>query len=432
MNAVSEPGSPVRVNPHCLDRVVALSGQHAVIAAEDVYNEQGLKLIAKGSRVDHSTHERLIRFKLRKPIETSVTVENGVDARQLSDLAETLIATYPVITQTLVRKDQKSLILNKIGQLRFDPASTLLLSLQQNEAHRMEHAVLVMLIAAGIGADLKLDETELENLMIAATLHDIGELYMAPDTHAGQEHPDQWRKIAGHTVIGEMVLQETTHFSRSVARAIGEHHERCSGFGYPRQLRDSDISPIGKILQTAEMLSGHLGNPDCDPLRIDHALKIVHGDFPRPIVNAVISANTQHRRTDQPEPFDLIPTCNRAQALRQRIDSAIAWIEQNERGEPTQKALAKTAQERLLMLRSALHSTGICAISSCVEKWAKLTHTERIELDSIVEELGGRLGELARLIALRAHVCGDAASEFAVDLHQRLDEQPRFAPAKPN
>lgn len=46
----------------------------------------------------------------------------------------------------------------------------------------MEHAVLVMLIAAGIGAGWKLDETELENLMVAATLHDIGELYMAPDT----------------------------------------------------------------------------------------------------------------------------------------------------------------------------------------------------------------------------------------------------------
>lgn len=431
MNAVSESPNlkSAEVNPHYLKRVVQLSDHRDVIASEDIYDEHGLKLIAKGSRVDHSTHERLIRFKLRKPLETTVAIEDGVNSGHLSKIAQELVARNPLIALAQVNKDHRLRIHNTLSRIHFDPPSTLLLSLLQQETHRMEHAMLVALLASGIGTEMKLDEARLEELMIAAILHDIGELYMAPDTHADAEHPshDQWRQIAAHAVVGEMVLQETTRVPASVARAVGEHHERCSGFGYPKQLKDNDISAAGKILQAAEMLSDLVSYPDCDPLRIDHALTIVLSDFARTIVDVVISANFHPQGMDATEAFDFAPICLRAQTLLQRIDSTIAWIEENPHLESAEQALANTARDRLKMLQSALHSTGICAIGACLEKTANLTHSERIELETTVEELSCRLRELGQLITLRAHASGHERSGFVTGLYQRLEEQPSSA-----
>jgi len=66
------------VNPHFLDHVLAASETHEVQASEDILERSGIKLLAKGARVDAVLRDRLLDHKLRKPLEQCLEVADGV------------------------------------------------------------------------------------------------------------------------------------------------------------------------------------------------------------------------------------------------------------------------------------------------------------------------------------------------------------------
>jgi len=57
------------VNPHYLDNVVATARSHELAASEDIVSGNGVKLIAKGTRIDAAVRDRLLEHKLRRPLE---------------------------------------------------------------------------------------------------------------------------------------------------------------------------------------------------------------------------------------------------------------------------------------------------------------------------------------------------------------------------
>jgi hypothetical protein len=79
------------VNPHYLQNVMDLAKTHEVIASEDIYDAKGVKLVSKGTRVNDSMQERLVRFKLRKPLENSLSVEGGVGPDLLLSEAQSVL-----------------------------------------------------------------------------------------------------------------------------------------------------------------------------------------------------------------------------------------------------------------------------------------------------------------------------------------------------
>jgi hypothetical protein len=57
------------VNPHYLDHVVKLSETSDIEASEDIVSGTGMKLLAKGAKIDARARERLLEFRLTKPLE---------------------------------------------------------------------------------------------------------------------------------------------------------------------------------------------------------------------------------------------------------------------------------------------------------------------------------------------------------------------------
>jgi hypothetical protein len=95
------PSISTIVNQHYLDKVMNLAEEMPVIATEDIYDIRGNKLLAKGSAVNRRLQEKLIVHKLTKPIESSLCVEDGVDARLIGNTAKILIETQPVLAAFL-------------------------------------------------------------------------------------------------------------------------------------------------------------------------------------------------------------------------------------------------------------------------------------------------------------------------------------------
>ena len=85
------------VNPHYLDHVVKLSETSDIEASEDIVSGTGMKLLAKGAKIDARARERLLEFRLSKPLENMMRVVGGPDPAVFHPLAETLLARHALL-----------------------------------------------------------------------------------------------------------------------------------------------------------------------------------------------------------------------------------------------------------------------------------------------------------------------------------------------
>jgi response regulator RpfG family c-di-GMP phosphodiesterase len=103
--------------------------------------------------------------------------------------------------------------------------------------------------ARGLAQRLNLDDSEVQNVMFAALLHDIGklglpdELLTKPFTLLTQEHRVQVMK---HPVIGQNILMSIERL-REAALLVRHHHECFDGTGFPDHLAGMAI-PLGSRL----------------------------------------------------------------------------------------------------------------------------------------------------------------------------------------
>ncbi len=100
-----------------------------------------------------------------------------------------------------------------------------------------------------VGQELGLEEAELQNLEVAALLHDIGKVGI-PDSilkKPGRLDPDEYALMKKHPEYGWAVLRMLPGFERA-ALDILHHHENLDGKGYPAGLKGSEIPIVSRIV----------------------------------------------------------------------------------------------------------------------------------------------------------------------------------------
>jgi HD-GYP domain-containing protein (c-di-GMP phosphodiesterase class II) len=100
-----------------------------------------------------------------------------------------------------------------------------------------------------VGQELGLEEAELQNLEVAALLHDIGKVGV-PDSilrKPGRLDPEEYALMKKHSEYGWAVLRMLPGFERA-ALDILHHHESFDGKGYPAGLQGSEIPVVSRIV----------------------------------------------------------------------------------------------------------------------------------------------------------------------------------------
>jgi len=408
------------VNPHYLQNVMDLAKNHDVIASEDIYDAKGVKLVAKGTRVNDSLQERLVRFKLRKPLENSLSVEGGVGPDMLLAEAQSVLDEVKPLSALMQSGASGNAVLQVLKEVRFDKVSTLVLSMEQSgQSGAFRHAVLAAVTSVALGLRLHLDSGALLNLAVAGLLHDTGELYINPEFRrpTRQLTPEEWKHIAAHPRIGQLVLEEMTGIPRAVSTAIAEHHERPNGFGYPRQLTGDNISKLGKIMMMAELLCGIFPKQDHPLERACLAVKVIPGEYPADIVSLIASASRAAGAESQ-LPADASKHeefVARAQRIEPMMNAALGYMETplpGGKASSAASALVGQARERLLMLRRAMHATGLSGCGDLEITGASDQGDIVLELDSVSSEIAWRLRELSRQITLNLPSLDDGQREY--------------------
>lgn len=398
------------VNQHCLDSVFKLAETKQVTAAEDIFDARGMKLWAKGAPVTPALQESLIRHKLRKPIETCLDVADGVNGQTVQQEVAALFDEVSALRPLAANKHQA--IVDTLAKTRLHPVVSLLLTAaRENGSGSFRHSVLVAMSAVSIALHQKLPEDDITAVAVGGLLHDIGEMYVNPDYLLSKRklQPDEWKHVAVHPRIGQLLLEETTDYPKTVSRAVAEHHERLNGNGYPRQLSGTHISLAGQILSISEMACGILLHKDFAVARSSLALRIVPGEFSQELLSIMAELRKAENGSPATEAqgFSIAHAVLRIQNQSQVLDRSLMECEQLLQSKPLSargKPPVERVRDRLRALKQALHSTVI--VESLEETYLEALNQKDgeifLELDMIAGEIAWRLRDMARELTLNS------------------------------
>lgn len=104
-----------------------------------------------------------------------------------------------------------------------------------------------------VGQELGLDDRVLQNLEIAALLHDIGKVGI-PDAilrKPGKLEADEYALMKKHPEYGWAVLRTLPGFEHA-ALDILHHHESFDGTGYPAGLKANEVPIVSRIVSVID------------------------------------------------------------------------------------------------------------------------------------------------------------------------------------
>ena len=165
--------------------------------------------------------------------------------------------------------------------------------------------------AASIARRMGLPEEEVENILYAAPMHDIGKIGI-PDSvllKPDKLDAEEWDTMKQHTVIGAVILEGSPSPVIDLARIIAlTHHEKWNGTGYPRGVKETQIPLVGRIVALADFYDAVTSRrPYKEPFTRERTLAIIEENrgthFDPEVVDAFLDIQEeiqqlQHRYRD--------------------------------------------------------------------------------------------------------------------------------------
>ncbi len=421
------------VNRHYLDHVIALSDSHGAEASEDIFAENGMKLLAKAARIDASTRDRLLMHRLRKPIEDCLRLEQTVSPARLNREAEALIEQSSLL-QLLYTGRGHVEAMRQLRELNLHPKlQTLNTMYAESQPGKLPHAVGASLLCSGLMDKLKPGDTTSQRIVMTAGLsHDIGELYLDPEqvSHTNPLESDDWRQVAAHPVIAHRLLGNVPSAGAQVGETVLNHHERLDGFGYPRGLSGDQIGLHSQVLAVSELLVGFIERSPAPLKRAHIAVSLIPGEFSRAITDLVAGVcrggETMEAQTVHPPPLDdsLIRAAQVAGTpdLLQKIGTLLQ-VDQQGAGATALKALFAQILQRLTRIQRAFYSAGLDALApdQLAEQLAAIDDPDtQLEIVLALQEIAWRLNELGRETQARVSRLAPQESPRARQLADKL------------
>jgi len=428
---MSEAHALNSVNRHYLDKVMHLAEERDIKATEDIFDARGMKLVAKGATISRGLQERLMMRRLSKPFESSIGVDGSLGTEAIAAEARRIADSVEPVKSMLTLQQGGMSPVQVVSGIRLGTSmSTMLTVLQQAGPDALQHAVLVSLVAVYLAQRCGLGMNDQNTVALAGLLHDIGELYIDPEyLHSSRRlHPHEWRHVAVHPRIGQMLIEGLEAYPPAVARAVYEHHERLDGGGYPRQLAGPAISMAGQIVSVAETISGIFLSPSQPLKRAELALKIIPGEHAHQLVSAIATAMQQVGAPGAADAMD--PShgqdANRVRELYQRIDAVVECAQAMQDSAAVtsaqgRKLLSETVR-RAGVVRRAFSSTGLDA---CLNQDVRIFESPSFEIlfeaTVAVREIEWRLRDIARDLALHTATLESHEGEALQPLVSLLD-----------
>jgi HD-GYP domain-containing protein (c-di-GMP phosphodiesterase class II) len=256
--------------------------------------------------------------------------------------------------------------------------------------------------------------------MLGGLLHDIGEVYIQPSYLDSSDALDLigYKHVAAHPRAAQLLLSTNTDYPEALSRAIGEHHERLDGSGYPARLHADKISPLGRLLAVVEVTMGIMRAPVAPLTRASFALRVIPGEFDPKWTGLVCDAARDAGEVLQSMPSgaqgNLGAPLQEIEIHTERARQVEKVLQQQHPKSPAIDIAAKALQ-RLARLRVAWNGLGIWGLDT-----QEPSAQEQFEIDMAGKELKQHLRELQRECLLLSERLNQPEREAIEPLWQGL------------
>lgn len=146
--------------------------------------------------------------------------------------------------------------------------------IEKRDTYTAGHTRRVATYAELIARNMGLADDQVQQLVKASTLHDIGKIII-PDAvllKPGSLTPLEYELIKQHVSVGYETLSAIKMY-KDLAELMRHHHERLDGSGYPQGLKDGDIPLPARIMAVADSFDAMTSNRIYKPRKtVDEAL----------------------------------------------------------------------------------------------------------------------------------------------------------------
>jgi hypothetical protein len=236
------------------NHLAQLQPSHQLTASEDICNAQGLKLLARGARLDEATLARLALQKLLKPLGDSVGIEGTLNGARMVEAFHELAKEY-ADGAALLRQLPLPLI-ELCASLDRQPLLCQRLTVMREVCPtRFRRTLFGTLLALGMTKTITWRGLSLPTLFIAAMARSIGLLHLpALLMHSeAQSSAEAQRQFESHPVVSHEMLRRS--IDPVTADAILNQHEHLDGSGFPRGWRAGAPSHEAQLLGAADFIA---------------------------------------------------------------------------------------------------------------------------------------------------------------------------------
>jgi HD domain len=398
MTATAQIAAFSSANPHALAIIMEASETRRIIASRDIFDISGTKLWAGNQPVSASLQRKLLDRQLRNPLETCLMAEDGVTPQLLAKTVQAVMDEDTALAQ-LVRPHAPRLML-EAGQLPLHPVAQLMLTAAQTaRPESFAHSLQAMAVAGALMLDNGGSVAEVRLAMLGGLLHDLGEMYIDP--RHGEADADRtldftsYQQLVVHPHVGQLLISQLTNYPAALARAVGEHHERMDGSGYPHALKRESISPLGRLLAVAEAACAVLRGPSPYLARVSVALRVVPSEFDLTWVRRVSEAVK-----GQPALHGQLDT-DAVQARLSYLDAALHGASASA-AEAAAAAESQSLKDALALIHHLLGRLRLGWNASGLWSVQAIADQDAAEVEAVEDELCFRLRSIERSARLTA------------------------------
>ena len=218
------------------DVVCRIGGDEFVIILPKT-NQEDAKLVL--SRIHELTKKEKV-----KSIDVSISFGSGTK----TNVDESRVTLFRNIEDEMYRKK-----LNEGASMRSKTIDLIVATLYEKNEREMHHSKRVGRLCELIGIELNLDREAVNQVKNAGLMHDIGKIGIDEKilNKPKELTNSEWKIIKKHSEIGYRILSSLNEFSE-IANYVLEHHEKWDGSGYPKGLKEENISLQARIISVAD------------------------------------------------------------------------------------------------------------------------------------------------------------------------------------
>ncbi|MCO7227146.1 HD-GYP domain-containing protein [Pleionea sp. CnH1-48] len=244
------------------------------------------------SEIDYKTfrHKTTKSTTLKKKFETDLPARNLTireemgKAKQARNQASTVVKG--VLERIMLGEDfEIATVKESVKEcvqsiLRNEDAMLFMTLIKSKDDYTAEHCLNVGIVSIAFCKFLGFSQEQLENIGLCGMLHDIGKIKI-PDAvlnKPGRLTQEEAALMREHARLGYEILLKKPEVPPSVIDVTYTHHERLNGHGYPRGLKDDQISAFSRIIAIVDTFDAITSNRCYEKARsIMDAYKVLMG-----------------------------------------------------------------------------------------------------------------------------------------------------------